>query len=123
MQIRSLSILVVVLGICVGMALTNPTTESYLAFVESELGAALDRSESPGPDKERAMLRTIFRSHGHELVASVVAPHTVRRNWGLVSLYETKLLGVHIKVLGVGGRFVPLKGIDNAILRLGRLAF
>ncbi len=123
MQIRSLIILVVVLSVCVSMALANPTTESYLAFVESELGAALDRSESPGSDKERAMLRTIFRSHSHELVTSVVAPHTVRRNWGLLSLYETKALGVHIEVLGICGRFIPLKGIDDAILRLGRLAF
>jgi hypothetical protein len=26
-------------------------------------------------------------------------------------------------VLGVAGRFIPLQGIDEAIVRLGRLAF
>jgi hypothetical protein len=123
MQIRNLVIVVVVLTVCVGMVLTNPTMDSYLAFVESQLVAALDRSESSEPDRERAMLRTIFRSHSRELVATVVRPNTVRRNWGLLSLYETSALGNHIEVMGICGRFIPLKGIDDAVLRLGRLAF
>ncbi len=122
-QIRSLVIAVVVLAGCVAMAMTNPTMDSYLAFVESQLSAALDRGDSSGPDRERAMLRAIFRSHSRELVASVVRPNTIRRNWGLLSLYETSALGIDIEVMGICGRFVPLKGIDDAIHRLGRLAF
>lgn len=122
-----LVLLVLVLSLCVGLALFNPTMEEYLAFVEAELGKAMDRGDQnqAGEDrtKERAMVRSIFRSHSHELVGGIVRPHTVRRNWGLMSTYETTVYDSRILVLGVAGRFVPLKGIDEAILRLGRLAF
>ena len=122
-----LVLLVLVLSLCVGLALFNPTMEEYLAFVEVELGKAMDRGDQnpTGEErtKERAMVRSIFRSHSHELVGSIVGPHTVRRNWGLMSTYETTVYDSRILVLGIAGRFVPLKGIDEAILRLGRLAF
>jgi len=118
-----LSLLVTTLSLCVGLALLNPTMEEYLAFVEAELGKALDRSDQTQPGQERAMVRSIFRSHSHELVGSVVRPHTVRRNWGLASVFETTVFDSRILVLGVAGRFIPLRGIDETILRLGRLAF
>jgi hypothetical protein len=118
-----LSLLVTTLSLCVGLALFNPTTEEYLAFVEAELGKALDRSDQTQPSQERAMVRSIFRSHSHELVGSMIRPHTVRKNWGLASVYETTVLDSHILVLGVAGCFIPLRGIDETILRLGRLAF
>jgi len=118
-----LSLLVTTLSLCVGLALLNPTMEEYLAFVEAELGKALDRSDQTQFGQERAMVRSIFRSHSHELVGSVVRPHTVRRNWGLASVFETTVFDSRILVLGVAGRFIPLRGIDETILRLGRLAF
>ena len=97
--------------------------EDYLAFVEAELGKALDRSDQTQSGQEQAMVRAIFRSHSREIVGSMVRPHTIRRNWGLASAYETTVLDSHILVLGVAGRFIPLRGIDETILRLGRLAF
>jgi hypothetical protein len=69
------------------------------------------------------MLKSIFRSHSHELMETAVRPHTIRRNWAVMSIYETSLFDVRIVVLGAAGSFIPLKGIDEAILRLGRLAF
>ena len=127
MNLMHLVLLVLVLSLCVGLALFNPSMDEYLGFVEAELGKALDRGDQNQPDqeraKERAMVRSIFRSHSHELVGSIVGPHTVRKNWGLVSVYETTVLDSHILVLGVAGRFIPLRGIDEAIVRLGRLAF
>ena len=69
------------------------------------------------------MLKSIFRSHSHELMNTAVRPRTVRRNWGVMSLYETSIFDSRIVVLGVAGYFIPLKGIDEAIIRLGRLAF
>jgi Domain of unknown function (DUF4359) len=116
-------ILVAILAASVALALMNPSMDSYLAFVETELGKALDRHEPSEPSRERTMVRKIFRTHSHELVASVVRPHTVRHNWGLFSLFETTALDVDIEVLGIGGHFIPIKGIDEAVLRLGRLAF
>jgi hypothetical protein len=123
MNLLRLTLLVVALGVCVVLALTNPTTDDYLAFVEAELGKAMDRSEQSQPSRERAMVRAIFRSHSHELVTSLVRPRTVRKNWGLLSLYESSLFDSRILVLGIGSQFIPLKGIDEAIVRLGRMAF
>lgn len=123
MDIRHLLILSAVLALAVALALTNPSTDMYLAFVEVQLSLALDRHESSAPSRERNMVRSIFRAHSHELVSSLVRPHTVRRNWGLFSFFETTALDAHIEVLGVGGHFFPLRGVDEAVLRLGRLAF
>jgi len=54
---------------------------------------------------------------------TAVRPRTVRSNWGIMSLYETTVFESHILVLGVAGYFIPLKGLDESIVRLGRLAF
>lgn len=124
MKLWPLILLVTTLAASVALALTNPSLDDYVAFVETELGKALDRHESSATHaREREMVRTIFRAHSHELVESVVRPHTIQRNWGLFSLFETTALEAHIEVLAIGGRFLPLKGVDDAIVRLGRLAF
>lgn len=123
MTLFRLGMLVTALTLCIGLALSNPTIDEYLTFVERELAKAIERSDGAQLSPERAMVRTIFRSHSHELVDSVVRPHTVRRNWGLVSVYDSSVFNSRIVVLGVAGRFIPLQGIDEAIVRLGRLAF
>lgn len=124
MKLWPLLLLVTALAGGVVLALTNPSLDDYIAFLEAELGKALDRHESSGShNRERDMVRTIFRAHSHELVESVVRPHTIQRNWGLFSLFETTALEVHIEVFAIGGNFVPLKGVDDALVRLGRLAF
>ena len=123
MTILQLSLVVIVLTLGIALVLTNPSIEDYLLFVEAELGKAMDRSDQRQSSREQAMLKSIFRSHSHELMGTAVRPHTQRRNWGLFSVYETAVFDSRIVVLGVGGFFVPLKGIDEAILRLGRLAF
>ena len=123
MTVLHLSIVVMVLGVSIGLALSNPTMDDYLLFVETELGKAMDRSNQSQSTREQAMLKSIFRSHSHELMNTAVRPHTVRRNWGLMSVYETTVLDSRIVVLGVAKYFIPLKGIDEAIFRLGRLAF
>lgn len=123
MTVLQLSIVVMVLGVSIGLALSNPTMDDYLLFVETELGKAMDRSDQSQSTREQAMLKSIFRSHSHELMNTAVRPHTVRRNWGLMSVYETTVLDSRIVVVGVAKYFFPLKGIDEAIVRLGRLAF
>ena len=123
MTVLRLGIVVIALGLSIGLVLSNPSMDEYLAFVETELGKAMDRSDQSQSTREQAMLKTIFRSHSHELMNSAVRPHTVRRNWGILSVYETSVFDSRIVVLGVAGSFFPLKGIDQAIVRLGRLAF
>ena len=123
MSLLRLAMTVIVLGLGVGLVLSNPTMDDYLLFVEGQLGKAMDRSEQNHSRREQAMLKSIFRSHSHELMETAVRPHTIRRNWAVMSIYETSLFDVRIVVLGAAGSFIPLKGIDEAILRLGRLAF
>ena len=123
MAVLQLAIVVVALGSSIGLVLSNPSMDEYLTFIEAELGKAMDRSDQRQSTREQAMLKTIFRSHSHELINTAVRPHTVRRNWGIRSVYETSVFDSRFVVLGVGGSFFPLKGIDEAIIRLGRLAF
>ncbi|HXX76154.1 MAG TPA: DUF4359 domain-containing protein [Nitrospiraceae bacterium] len=123
MNLLQLLCLVIGLSAAVVLALTNPTTEQYLSFVQSELSQAIERMDSSTPERERTVIQNIFRTHGQELIQGVVRPNTVRRNWGLLCRFETKVLDVHIVVLGIGGHFIPLKGVDEAVLRLGRLTF
>jgi hypothetical protein len=123
MRIVQLSVVIILLMASIGLVLWNPTMEDYLAFVEAELAKAMDRSDQGASTRENTMLKSIFRSHSHELMNTAVRPRTIRRNWGVMSLYETSVFDSRILVLGVGGYFIPLKGIDEAIVRLGRLAF
>lgn len=123
MTILQLSAAVLLLSVSIGLVVSNPTMDAYLSFVEAELAKAMDRSDQSPSTREQAMLRSIFRSHSHELMDTAVRPHTTRRNWGLASLYETSVFDSRIVVLGVGGYFIPLKGIDEEIVRLGRRAF
>lgn len=123
MSVLQLASAVVVLILSIALVLLNPTMDDYLLFVEAELGKAMDRSDQSRSTREQAMLKSIFRSHSHELVDTAVRPHTIRRNWGIASVYDTALFDARITVLGIGGSFIPLRGIDEAILRLGRLTF
>ncbi len=107
----------------VALALTNPTMDQYLAFLETEMSHAIERMDRSTPERERTVVQSIFRSHGRELIQGVVRPNTIRRNWGLLCRFDTKVLDVHVVVIGIGGHIVPLEGVDEAVLRLGRLTF
>ena len=123
MSLARLAVLVVVLAGAVGLALSNPTTDDYLQFVERELNGALDRMDQGTPSQEQQMIRQVFRSQGKKLVEGIVRPSTVRHNWGLLSRYETRVAETKVVVVGIGGQFVPIKGVDEATLKIGRMAF
>ncbi len=123
MNVLQLAMVVLMLGLSIALVILNPTMDDYLLFVEAELAKAMDRSDQSHSTREQAMLKSIFRSHSHELMETAVRPHTIRRNWGIASLYDTSVLDTRITVLGIAGSFIPLKGIDEAIVRLGRLTF
>lgn len=123
MKIRTLLILVVLLAMSVGLAATNPTLDQYLQFVETEMNAALDRMDQSMASQERLLIQTVFRSQGKKLIQAVVRPNTVRRNWGLFSRFETHVLDEEVVVFGLAGHFVPVRGFEQATLKIGRLAF
>ncbi|HSA62455.1 MAG TPA: DUF4359 domain-containing protein [Nitrospiraceae bacterium] len=123
MSLLRLIVVVVLLAAAVGLALSNPTMDDYLRFVERELGKALDRMDQGTPTREQQFIRQVFRSQSKKLLESIVRPHTTRQNWGLLSRYETQVVDTRVVVLGIGGRFVPIEGVEEATLKIGRMAF
>jgi hypothetical protein len=123
MNLLRLSLVVTALAVSVVLALTNPTTDQYLGFVQAELTKAMDRMDQSTPEREGTVVRNIFRRHSQELLNSMVRPHTVRQNWGILSRFETTVLGTRVVVIGIGNQFIPVEGVDEAILTLGRRVF
>jgi hypothetical protein len=123
MSLLRLILVVTVLAVMVMLALTNPTMDQYLSFVQAELTKAMDRMDQSTPEREETVVRNIFRRHSQELLNRVVRPHTMRKNWGVLSMFETTVLGTRVVVIGIGSQFIPVKGVDEAILTLGRQVF
>jgi hypothetical protein len=123
MSLIRLSLVVTALALSVVLALTNPTTDQYLGFMQSELDRAMDRMDQSTPEREGTVVRNIFRRHSQELLNSMVRPHTMRQNWGVLSRFETTVLDTRVVVIGIGNQFIPVEGVDEAILTLGRRVF
>lgn len=123
MSLLRLSLVVTALAVSVVLALTNPTTDQYLGFVQAELVKTMDRMDQSTPEREGTVVRNIFRRHSQELLNSMVRPHTMRQNWGVLSRFETTVLGNRVVVIGIGNQFIPVEGMDEAILTLGRQVF
>jgi len=109
--------------VAVGLAATNPTMDAYVHFVEARLLAEIEKMDQSGPRHDRDLIKAVFRAQGPKLVEGVVRPNTTRNNWGLLSFFETNVLDQPVLVLGVAGQFVPLRGVEEATLKVGRLAF
>ena len=123
MSLFRLMLIVVVLAMSVLLALTNPTTDQYLSFVQTEFTKALDRMDQSTPEREGTVVRNIFRRHSQELLDSMIRPHTIRENWGVFSRFETTVLGTRVVVIGICSQFIPVQGVDEVILTLGRRVF
>lgn len=123
MSLLRLILMVVVLAASVVLVLTNPTTDQYLSFVQAELAKAMDRMDQSTPEREGTVVRNIFRRHSQELLNSMLRPHTIRQNWGVLSRFETTVLGTRVVVIGICNQFIPVEGVDEAILTLGRHVF
>lgn len=119
MRTRSLIIIVLVLGLGVGLAATNPTSDAYYVFVERQLARSVERIDSTTPAGN--LMRQIFTSQGALVIQSVVRPNTIRRNYGLLSIFTTKLLDVEVVVVGVGTAFIPIKGVDEVAKKIAQL--
>jgi len=111
------------LMIAVGLAATNPTMDAYVQFVEARLAAEIEKMDQSASRRDRDLIKAVFRAQGPKLVEGVVRPNTVRNNWGLLSFFHTDVLDQPVLVLGVAGQFVPLRGVEEATLKVGRLAF
>ena len=123
MSLFRLSAIVLVLAVAIGLALSNPTMDDYIRFVERELSKAIDRMDQGTSIREQQFIRQVFQSQSRKLLESIVRPNTARQNWGIMSQYETQVAGTKVIVLGLGGRFIPVKGVEEATLKIGRMAF
>ena len=121
MSTIKLAILTSLLGICVALALTNPTSQDYGAFLQAQLGLAVDRMDQSLSEQERALMRGLYATQGPKLIELVLQKHTQRRNFGLLSLFESRVLEQKVVVLGVASRFVPIEGVEEATVKLGQL--
>jgi Domain of unknown function (DUF4359) len=123
MTLIRLGLIVFALVFAIALALSNPTMDDYLRFVERELGRALDKMDQTTPTREQQVIRQIYAARSKDLLESAVRPRTIRQNWGLLSRYKTQVNGTEVLVIGVAGRFIPVKGVDEATLKIGRVAF
>jgi len=121
MSNRVLLSIVMLLGICVALAATNPTTPDYGKFLEAALSRALDRMDQEEPAPQRKVIQDLLISQGKRVIESVVRSNTVRRNYGLFSIFETRVFDVRVVVLGVGMTFIPIDGQEDIEKKLGRL--
>lgn len=109
--------------IAVALTLSNPTTDDYLRFVEEELTRALDRMDQNTSSKEQLFIRQVFKSQSGRLLDSMVRPHTIRHNFGLLSKYDTEVMSTQVVVIGIAGRFIPIRGVEEATIKIGRMVF
>ncbi|MCP9447571.1 MAG: DUF4359 domain-containing protein [Nitrospira sp.] len=121
MSLARLVFLVVILAGAVGAAWSNPTTDDYVRFVESELHRALDRLDERTSARDQRLIHEVIRAQSKQLMDGVVRPATIRKNWGLFSWYETQAIGTKVVVLGIGGRFVPISGAEEVAKTIERL--
>jgi len=123
MSLLRLSVVVGALVVAVGLALSNPTMDDYVRFVEQELSNAMDRMDQATSTREQQFIRQVFRSQSKKLLEAVVRPNTTRRNWGVLSYFETHVADTTVVVLGLGGQFIPLRGVEEATIKIGRMVF
>ncbi len=121
MSTIGLGFVVVLLGISVWLAATNPTTDDYGDFLEVMLGQALDRMQQAGTAREHAEIRDLLRSQGKKIIKSVVQPNTVRHNYGFFSVFRTRVLDVRLEVLGVANHFYPGEDLEGISRKLGQI--
>ena len=60
-------------------------------------------------------------TQGKKVIDSLTRSNTVRRDYGLFSVFTTRVFQVEIAVVGVGTQFIPLDSQDELIKKLGRL--
>ncbi|MCP9471537.1 MAG: DUF4359 domain-containing protein [Nitrospira sp.] len=121
MSLARLAFLVVILAGAVWAAWSNPTTDDYVRFVESELHRALDRLDERTSARDQRLIHEVIRAQNKQLMDGVVRPATIRKNWGFFSWYETRVAGAKVVVLGIGGRFVPISGTEEVVKTIERL--
>ena len=118
---RVLVVLVILLGLCVALAATNPTSTHYGRFLETQLTKALQRMDTQDANSQQQIMRDILTQQGKKVIDSLIRSNTARRDYGLFSVFTTRVFQVEVVVIGVGTQFIPLDNQEELIKKLGRL--
>ena len=121
MSNRVLIVLVGLLGVCVALAATNPTSNQYGRFLETQLTQALARMDADEAASQQKIMRDILATQGKKVIDSLIRSNTTRRDYGLFSVFTTRVRQVEVVVIGVGTQFIPLESQEDLIKKLGRL--
>jgi hypothetical protein len=116
-----LIILVSLLTLCVALAATNPTMTQYGRFLDTQLTKALARMNPEEANSQQKIMRDILTTQGKKVIDSLTRSNTVRRDYGLFSIFTTRVFQVEVAVVGVGAHFIPLDSQEELIKKLGRL--
>jgi hypothetical protein len=116
-----LAVLVSLLAVCVTLAVTNPTMTQYGRFLDTQLTKALARMNAEDASSQQKVMRDILTTQGKKVIDSLTRSNTERRDYGLFSVFTTRVFQVEIAVVGVGTQFIPLDSQDELIKKLGRL--
>lgn len=118
---RVLVVLVILLGLCVALAATNPTSTQYGRFLETQLTKALQRMDTQDANSQQQIMRDILAQQGKKVIDSLIRSNTARRDYGLFSVFTTRVFQVEVVVIGVGTQFIPIDSQEELIKKLGRL--
>jgi hypothetical protein len=116
-----LVVLVSLLTLCVALAATNPTMTQYGRFLDTQLTKALARMNPEEANSQQKIMRDILTTQGKKVIDSLTRSNTVRRDYGLFSIFTTRVFQVEVAVVGVGTQFIPLDSQEELIKKLGRL--
>jgi hypothetical protein len=116
-----LVVLVSLLTLCVALAATNPTMTQYGRFLDTQLTKALARMNPEEANSQQKIRRDILTTQGKKVIDSLTRSNTVRRDYGLFSIFTTRVFQVEVAVVGVGAHFIPLDSQEELIKKLGRL--
>jgi hypothetical protein len=121
MSNTGLALVAVLLAACAGLAWTNPTTQDYQALLEGSLSRALDQMDQTETMRERDVIRSLLRTRGQQVIDGLIRSKTVRRNFGLFSIFDTNVEDVRVRVVGIGNRFIPIDDVEVITRKVGQL--
>jgi hypothetical protein len=121
MSNAGLAIVSVLLAACAGLAWTNPTTQDYQALLEGSLSRALDQIGQTETMRDREVIRNLLRTRGHQVLDELIRSNTVRRNFGLFSIFDTRVEDVRVRVVGIGNRLIPIDDVEVITRKIGQL--
>lgn len=121
MSNAGLALVAVLLAACAGLAGTNPTTQDYEAFLGASLSRALEHMEQTETRRDREVIRHLLTTKGQQVIGGLIRSNTVRHNYGLFSIFETHVVDLRVRVVGIGNSFVPIEDVEVITRKMGQL--